>query len=43
MSPRARSPEYDLTRRFYEAVGFEPFVEFEPQPGDHMMWMLRDL
>jgi len=43
MSPRANSPEYDLTRRFYAAVGFVPFVEFEPEPGDHMMWMLREL
>lgn len=43
MSSRANSPEYDLTRRFYEAVGFAPFVEFEPEPGDHMMWMLREL
>lgn len=43
MSPRANSPQYDLTRRFYEAVGFAPFVEFEPEPGDYMMWMLRSL
>ena len=43
MSPRAHSPEYDLTRRFYEAVGFVPFVEFEPEPGDYLMWMLREL
>jgi GNAT superfamily N-acetyltransferase len=43
MSPRAHSAEYDLTRRFYAAVGFVPFVEFEPEPGDHMMWMLREL
>lgn len=43
MSSRANSPEYDLTRHFYEAVGFEPFIEFEPEPGDHMMWMLREL
>ena len=43
MSPRARSPEYELTRRFYEAVGFVPFVEIEPEPGDYMMWMLREL
>lgn len=43
MSPRADSPEYDRTRRFYEAVGFVPLVEFEPSPGDFMMWMLRDL
>jgi GNAT superfamily N-acetyltransferase len=43
MSPRAQSPEYDLTRRFYEAVGFTPFVEFEPEPGDYMLWMVRDL
>jgi GNAT superfamily N-acetyltransferase len=43
MSPRANSPEYDLTRRFYEAVGFVPFVEHEPEPGDYMMWMLREL
>jgi GNAT superfamily N-acetyltransferase len=43
MSPRAASPEYDLTRRFYAAVGFVPFVELEPEPGDYMMWMLREL
>ena len=43
MSPRAGSPEYDMTRRFYEAVGFVPFVEFEPTPGDYFMWMLREL
>jgi GNAT superfamily N-acetyltransferase len=43
MSPRADSPEYALTRRFYEAVGFVPFVEFEPEPGDYLMWMLRAL
>src|SRR5262245_21231279 len=41
MAPRANSLEYDLTRRFYEAAGFDPFVEFEPEPGDYMMWMLR--
>jgi GNAT superfamily N-acetyltransferase len=43
MSPRAESPEYDRTRRFYAAVGFVPFVGFEPEPGDYMMWMLREL
>jgi GNAT superfamily N-acetyltransferase len=43
MSPRADSPEYDLSRRFYEALGFLPFVEFEPEPGDYMMWMIRTL
>jgi GNAT superfamily N-acetyltransferase len=43
MSPRANSPEYDWTRRFYEVMGFVPFVEFEPEPGDYMMWMLRGL
>ena len=43
MSPRAASPEYDLTRMFYESVGFRPLVEFEPEPGDFMMWMIRDL
>lgn len=41
VSPRADSPEYEETRRFYEAVGFRPFIEFEPEPGDYMMWMLR--
>ena len=43
MSPRAKSPEYDLTIRFYEAVGFVPFVELEPEPGDYMMWMIHTL
>jgi GNAT superfamily N-acetyltransferase len=43
MSPRANSPEYERTRLFNEAVGFVPFVEFESEPGDHMMWMLREL
>jgi GNAT superfamily N-acetyltransferase len=43
VSPRTDSPEYDRTRLFYQAAGFVPFVEFEPEPGDHMMWMLRDL
>ena len=43
MSPRALSPEYDLTRRFYEALGFQPLVEFEPEPGDYMMWIIRPL
>ena len=40
MSPRAKSPEYDLTRYFYEALGFAPFVEFEPAPNDYLIWML---
>jgi ribosomal protein S18 acetylase RimI-like enzyme len=43
MSPRANSPEYDQTRLFYEAIGFEPLVEFEPSPGDFMMWMVYRL
>ena len=43
MSPRADSPEYDLTRHFYETMGFVPFIEFEPEHGDYMTWMLRDL
>ena len=43
MSPRANSPEYDRTRLFYQAVGFVPFIELEPEPGDYMMWMLREL
>jgi GNAT superfamily N-acetyltransferase len=43
MSPRAESPEYDLSRRFYNALGFMPFVEFEPEPGDYLMWMIRPL
>jgi ribosomal protein S18 acetylase RimI-like enzyme len=43
MSPRADSPEYHLTRAFYEAMGFASFVEFEPEPGDWMMWMVNAL
>jgi hypothetical protein len=43
MSPRSGSKAYDWTRHFYEAVGFEPFIEFEPEPGDLMMWMIRAL
>ena len=43
MSPRDDSPEYAAARLFYAAMGFVPFVEFEPEPGDWMMWMLRDL
>jgi len=43
MGPRADSPEYDRTLAFYEAMGFEPLVEFEPEPGDWMMWMVRTL
>ena len=41
MSPRANSPEYDMTRYFYEALGFVSFVEFEPAPNDYMMRMIR--
>jgi GNAT superfamily N-acetyltransferase len=43
MSPRADSPEYDRTCAFYEAMGFRPLVEFEPEPGDWMMWMVKAL
>src|SRR5262245_10631648 len=43
VSSRASSPEYEMTRRFYQAVGFTPFVEFEPEPADYMMWILHDL
>lgn len=43
VGPRAASPEYDLTRRFYEALEFAPLVAFEPKPGDYMMWMVRSL
>ena len=43
VSPRADSPEYDLTRLFYEAMGFVPFIELEPEPGDYLMWMLREV
>lgn len=43
MSPRAESHEYELTRRFYQALGFAPLMEFEPEPGDYMMWMIRRL
>jgi GNAT superfamily N-acetyltransferase len=43
MAPAAGSPEYDATRLFYAALGFTPFVAFEPEPGDPMMWMLRPL
>jgi GNAT superfamily N-acetyltransferase len=43
MSPRAKSQEYDLTGRFYLALGFEPLIEFEPEPADFMMWMVRRL
>lgn len=43
MGPSAESPEYALTRRFYEASGYKPFVEFEPEPGDFMMWMMKPL
>ena len=43
VSPRANSREYDQTRMFYESVGFEPLVEFEPEPGDLMMWMVLTL
>src|SRR5262245_61731569 len=34
MSPRDDSAEYAIARRFYAAMGFMPFVEFEPNPGD---------
>jgi GNAT superfamily N-acetyltransferase len=43
MSPRDPSPEYAITRRFYEAVGFMPLVETETAAGDWMLWMLRPL
>jgi ribosomal protein S18 acetylase RimI-like enzyme len=43
MSPRAKSQEYDLTRQFYLALGFEPLIEFEPEPDDYMMWLVRRL
>lgn len=43
MSPRAVSPEFEITRRFYKAVGFIPLVETEKATGDWMMWMLRVL
>jgi GNAT superfamily N-acetyltransferase len=43
MSPRAESPGIRPDRAFYAAMGFEPFVEFEPEPGDWMMWMVRAL
>ena len=43
VSPRMNSPEYEITRRFYRRLGFIPFVEFEPAPGDHMMWLLRPI
>ncbi|MET0192922.1 MAG: GNAT family N-acetyltransferase [Hyphomicrobiaceae bacterium] len=43
MSPRDDSAEYAVARHFYAAMGFVPFVEFEPSPGDWMMWMLREL
>lgn len=41
MGEKAQSPAYDATRRFYEAMGFVPLIAFEPEPGDHMLWMLR--
>jgi len=43
VSPRAGSPAYDWTRQFYEAAGFRPFIAFQPNPGDYMMWMQRAL
>jgi GNAT superfamily N-acetyltransferase len=43
VSPRIENPEYEQTRRFYSALGFKPFVEFEPESGDFMMWMVRRL
>ncbi|MCB1510964.1 MAG: GNAT family N-acetyltransferase [Hyphomicrobiaceae bacterium] len=41
VSPRVDSSAYALTRQFYMALGFEPFVEVEPTPGDFLMWMIR--
>jgi GNAT superfamily N-acetyltransferase len=41
VSPRMNSPEYEITRRFYQRLDFIPFVEFEPAPSDHMMWLMR--
>jgi GNAT superfamily N-acetyltransferase len=43
VSSKAENLEYELTRRFYLALGFKPFVEFEPEPGDYMMWMVREI
>ena len=43
MSPRSGSREYELTRHFYQSVAFVPFIEFEPEPGDWMMWMHRQI
>jgi GNAT superfamily N-acetyltransferase len=43
LSPRIESPEYEKTRRFYSALGFSSFIEFEPEPGDFMMWMVLKL
>jgi hypothetical protein len=36
----AHNRDHDLTRMFFETVGFRFFVEVEP--GDFMMGMIRD-
>ena len=43
MSPRAENHEYELTRRFYQAVPWFRTPHGEPEPGDYMMWMIRRL
>jgi GNAT superfamily N-acetyltransferase len=43
VGPKSSDVAYAKTRRFYEAVGFSPWREFEPEPGDFMLEMRRVL
>jgi GNAT superfamily N-acetyltransferase len=41
VSSKSDDLAYAKTRRFYEAVGFDLWREFEPEPGDFMLEMRR--
>jgi GNAT superfamily N-acetyltransferase len=39
VGPKSMDAAYAKTRHFYEAMGFSPWREFEPEPGDFMLEM----
>ncbi|MEM1166411.1 MAG: GNAT family N-acetyltransferase [Planctomycetota bacterium] len=44
LSPRSADEHYARTRRFYEAMGFEPLLEHRADdPVNPMMWMIKPL
>lgn len=43
VSPNSPDKSYSKTQLFYEALGFEPLIEFDEEAAHPMMWMVQEI